>query len=253
VRIAVAGGTGTVGRYVVGVAEARGHQVVIVSRSRGVDLRAGVGLDQALEGVGAIIDVTNSGTTDREAATAFFTEVAGHLQAGGARHGAVRVVTLSIVGIDRPGVSDYGYYAAKLRHEQAALAGPVPATVLRATQFHEFAAQVQRWNRDGSVARVPPLRVQTVAARTVADVLVKLAEHAPAEPIIELAGPEQADLVALVQAFTRRWGPRIAVVADAAASSIPTDGLLPSPGARIAGPPFGAWLESEDAAVAASA
>jgi uncharacterized protein YbjT (DUF2867 family) len=250
-RIAVAGGTGTVGRYVVGAAEARGHEVVVLSRSRGVDVRTGAGLDLALEGANAIVDVTNARGADREAAAAFFTGVAGHLQAGGARHGAGHVVTLSIVGIDRAGAQAHGYYAAKLRHEQAALAGPAPATVLRATQFHEFAAQVLRWNRDGAVARVPDMRVQTVAARTVGEVLVELAEHAPAEQICELAGPEQADLLALVQAFVRRWVPQITVVADAAGSVFPALELLPSPGARIEGPPFEAWLGSDDAAAAA--
>ena len=48
-------------------------------------------------------------------------------------------VALSIVGIDRVPL---GYYVGKLRQEELCLAGRVPATVLRATQFHEFPAQV---------------------------------------------------------------------------------------------------------------
>ncbi len=61
-RIAVAGGTGTVGRFVVNTAEARGHQVVLLTRSAGVDLVAGTGVDEALTGVEAVIDVTNTTT-----------------------------------------------------------------------------------------------------------------------------------------------------------------------------------------------
>jgi hypothetical protein len=48
-------------------------------------------------------------------------------------------VLLSIVGVDRV---DTGYYAGKRAQEELVLAGDVPATVLRATQFHEFAEQV---------------------------------------------------------------------------------------------------------------
>jgi len=54
---------------------------------------------------------------------------------------------LSIVGIDRVGL---GYYRAKQRQEALAMAGPVPASVLRATQFHEFTLQVsERGGRFG--------------------------------------------------------------------------------------------------------
>jgi uncharacterized protein YbjT (DUF2867 family) len=47
-RIAVAGGTGVVGRHVVGELQTRGHEPVVLARSRGVDLTTGSGLDQAL-------------------------------------------------------------------------------------------------------------------------------------------------------------------------------------------------------------
>jgi len=56
VKIAVAGGTGTVGRYVVEAAERAGHEVTVLSRSTGVDVLTGVGLDAALHDVEVIID-----------------------------------------------------------------------------------------------------------------------------------------------------------------------------------------------------
>ena len=248
-RIAVAGGTGMVGQYVVHAAEARGHQVVILSRSRGVDLRTGDGVDQALTGTDAIVDVTNGGGRGRDAAITFFSEVAACLQTGAARHGVRHVVTLSIVGIDRPGADANAHYAAKLRQEAETLAGPAAASVLRATQFHEFAAQMMRRNREGALARVPDLWVQTVAARTVGEALVDLATQAPTGGWAELAGPQPASLVALAQAFARRWMPEVIVEASTPAG--PPIDRLPSPGARIAGPPFEAWLDSDDAATAA--
>jgi uncharacterized protein YbjT (DUF2867 family) len=241
-RIAVAGGTGTVGRHVVHGARDAGHDVVVLSRSGGVDLVEGHGLAGALEGVTAIVDVTNPGTTQGPA-TNFFKAVAGNLQQTGAQQGVEHIVTLSIVGIDRVPV---GYYAAKLEHERAALGGPLPATVLRATQFHEFPAQVLRRSRQGDVARIPNPRVQTVAARTVAAVLVELAEGPPRGLARDLAGPEESDLVTLARAFVERRGLQIDVVVDEN-GRMPARALLPGDDARIEGPSFAEWLAGDDA------
>lgn len=242
-RLAVAGGTGLLGRHVVQAAEERGHEVVVLSRARGVDVRTGQGLAQALAGADAIIDVTNSDGNDEQVATAFFTEVAGQLQEVGSQAGVRHIATVSIVGIDRV---PFGYYAAKLRQEQVALAGPVPATVLRATQFHEFAGQVLGWNRVDGAARVPDLRVQTVAARTVGRALVELAEGQPAGLAADLAGPEPANLVDLSRALVARRGVSLRVEPDP--SQMPAGALLPSAGARLEGPTFEAWLATADAA-----
>ena len=46
-RIAVAGGTGTVGRYVVEALKAAGHQPEVIARSTGVDLVTGRALVEA--------------------------------------------------------------------------------------------------------------------------------------------------------------------------------------------------------------
>ena len=50
-----------------------------------------------------------------------------NLQQAGARAGVARYVVVSIVGIEK---SAGGYGSAKLAHEQAVLAGPVPARIL---------------------------------------------------------------------------------------------------------------------------
>ena len=55
-KIAVAGATGRVGRHVVDVLKAAGHDVVAMSRSSGVDIVTRDGLADALAGVECIID-----------------------------------------------------------------------------------------------------------------------------------------------------------------------------------------------------
>ena len=247
-RIAVAGGTGTVGRYVVDSARKAGHEVVVLSRSRGVDVAAGgPDLDQALADVDAVIDVTQPDTIEREAASRFFTEVAGALQRAGARAGVRHIVTLSIVGIDD---TSFGYYLAKLDHERAAADGPVPHTILRATQLHELPVQLIGVTRQGSRAAVLDGHSQPVAARTVAEVLVETAEGAPAGRAPDLAGPRVADLVDMARTFVKRRGLDIAVD-PITMDGVPAHALLPKNGARIQGPTFEEWLDSEDAGVLA--
>ena len=178
-RIAVAGATGRVGRHAVEVLESRGHEVVAISRSGGIDLVTGEGLAGALAGVEAVIDAATGPSAEEAAATEFFLSVSRNLQEVGERAGVQRIVVVSIIGIER---FSGGYGAAKVAHERAMLAGPVPARILRATQFHEFVGQLVDWGRQGDVSYVPNTRLQPVAARAVAEALADLALDPGAGP-----------------------------------------------------------------------
>ena len=243
-RLAVAGGTGLAGRYVVEAAEASGHDVIPLARSAGVNTQTGEGLADALAGVDIIIDTTNSPTTEQGPATDFFVESTTNLAHLGAEAGVRHLVVLSIVGIDKVPT---GYYAAKLAQETAALEGPVAATIVRTTQFHEFAAQVIRWNRKGAVAKIPNVRTRTVAARTVGVVLVRDAVTRPAGRAADLGGPAEADLVDLARRFATQFGLAVDIVP--AESEVPDRVWIPSDGARFEGPAFSTWLLSDDAAL----
>ena len=202
-RVAVAGGTGVVGQHVVDRVRELGHEVVVLARSTGADVVTGTGLAPALTDVDAVVDVTNVATVSRAKAIRFFETATGHLlaaeQAAGVRHHVV----LSIVGIDRV---DFGYYLGKRRQEEVALAGPVPVSILRATQFHEFAGQVI--DRGGPITVVPAMLSQPVAAREVAEALVDLALDAPAGLVADLAGPEQHRMPDLVRRVRDARGSR---------------------------------------------
>ncbi|RBY94419.1 3-beta hydroxysteroid dehydrogenase [Blastococcus sp. TBT05-19] len=202
-RIAVAGGTGTVGRHVVDVAGERGHDVRVLSRSRGVDLVDGTGLDAVLEGVDAVVDVASVMTQSAEASIRFFRTVSTNLLAAGARAAVAHHVALSIVGVDR---APLGYYAGKVAQEDLVSTGPVPWTLLRATQFHEFAEQLFRQLAIGPLHPVPVMRSQPVAAREVAERLVALSEAGPAGRVPDLAGPEVLRMSAMVRAYARATG-----------------------------------------------
>jgi uncharacterized protein YbjT (DUF2867 family) len=251
--VAVAGATGRVGRHAVDVLEARGLTVVLISRATGVDVITGQGLDGALAGVDAIIDAATGPSPEQEAATAFFTMAARNLQEAGARAGVRRLVVVSIIGTDR---FAGGYNAAKVAHEEAATAGPIPAKIVRAAQFHEFVEQLLTWGTQGDVAYVPEMRTQLVAARAVAEQLVALAtapDDAPA--LSEIAGPREESLVAMASLLAARRGAGVEVrgvhdPSDPEHVLFTSGALLPGPGATLAGPTYEAWLEQ---AVASSA
>lgn len=190
-RIAVIGGTGVVGRHTVEALRRLGHDTVVVARSRGVDISTGEGLDDALVRVDAVIDVTNIQGPDAEATRNLFAAATRNLLAAEQRARVRHHVLLSIVGIDR--VEGNPHFAGKRRQEQLLSDSPVPVTIQRATQFHEFAWQVVQWTRHGQVATVPPLLVQPVAAADVGDVLAEIATRAPQGRAADLAGPEPQD------------------------------------------------------------
>ena len=247
-RIAVAGATGRVGRHVVDVLRGGGHDVVAISRSNGVDVITGDGLSAALAGAEAVIDTATGPSPEQGPATGFFTTATRNLGEAGEKAGARRLVVVSIIGTDQ---ATGGYGAAKLAHERAALAGPIPARILRAAQFHEFVEVLMGWGRQGDVIYLPPMRTQVVAARTVAQALAALAlsrEPEGARPD-EIAGPREEylpDLAALVAA--KRGDPvKIEAVsnpADPDDALNSSGGLLPGPHATLAGPTFAEWLDA---------
>jgi uncharacterized protein YbjT (DUF2867 family) len=241
-RIAVAGGTGVVGQHVVAAAAAAGHEPVVLARSRGVDVTTGRGLHAALAGAEALIDVSNVVTSSRRRSVAFFTAATEHLLAAGQEAGVQHYVALSIVGIDRV---DFGYYEGKRVQEDLVLSGPLPASVLRATQFHEFAGQVLA-RVPGPVALVPRMRTQPVAAREVATALVALATSPAVGRAPELAGPDVHDLIDLARQVAKVSGQRRPVVPvrmpGATGRAMATGALLPTgPGPRGTRS-FASWL-----------
>jgi uncharacterized protein YbjT (DUF2867 family) len=259
-RIAVAGATGRLGRHVVDVLGAAGHEVVPISRSVGVDVITGEGLAPALKDAHAIIDVTAGPSSEQRAATEFFTTAARNLQQAGEQAGVTRYVVVSIIGIQ--GAAG-GYGSAKLAHEQAVLGGPVPARILRVAQFHELVSVLMELGRRGDVIYVPEMRTQIIAARTVAEALAAMAASPRAEfaaaraaesagaPVPELAGPAEESLAALARLVAALRGDQARIQevrsADPDSEAAAAGSLLPGPHARLAGPTFEEWLATQPA------
>ena len=241
-RIAVAGGTGVVGQHVVAAITVAGHEPVVLARSTGVDVLSGRGLDDAVAGAEVVVDVSNVVTTSRRTAEGFFTAATTNLLAAGRRAGVQHHVTLSIVGVDRV---DVGYYLAKRAQEELVLSARTSSSVLRTTQFHEFAAQLldRGW---GPVVPVPRMRVQPVSAREAAQALVDVA-IGPARGLAqELAGPDEHEVVDLVrQVSAVSGGARLLVpvrVPGGGGRAMATGALLPTRPDPRGRETFATWL-----------
>ncbi len=254
-RIAVTGATGRVGSHLVEVLSERGHDVVPIARSKGVDVVSGEGLEEALAGVETIIDAATGPSPDQEQATAFFTASARNVQRAGATVGAKRIVVVSIIGIDK---FHGGYNAAKMAHEQALLEGPLPVRIVRAAQFHEFVEPLIGWTIQDGVAYVPEMRTQLVAARVVAQTLADAAEEPEIQNgrITEVAGPRAEWLANAAAALFASRGESIEIREgrggpladpdDPDAAAYAEGAALPNPGAKLAGPSFEEWLATAE-------
>ena len=245
-KIAVTGATGRLGSHLVETLEQRGHDVVPIARSKGVDVVSGEGLDEALAGVETIIDAATGPSPDQEEETAFFTASARNLQRAGAAAGAKRIVVVSIIGIDK---FQGGYNAAKVGQEETLLEGPLPVRIVRAAQFHEFVDQLVGWMIQDGVAYLPEMRTQLVAARAVAETLA----DAAVEPKIqngkftEIAGPQEERLADAAAALFASRGDSFEIregrqPGDPDATAYAEGAVLPNPGAKLAGPSFEEWL-----------
>jgi uncharacterized protein YbjT (DUF2867 family) len=242
-RVAVAGATGHIGALTAMALERDGHDVFGLSRSLGVDLLTGGGLDDALAGVDAVVDTTNVATADPAEVVARFGAMTRNLLAAEHRAGGHHHVLLSIVGISR--VEGNAHYAGKREQERLVAEGPVPWTIVPATQFHDFAAMVADWTEHDGVATIAPLLVQPIAPRDIADILAEIVTGEPQGRYADVAGPEPQDLVDMARRTNDVRGHQVKLVptwSGLFGESMAGNVLLPGPDARIAPTTFEQWL-----------
>ena len=250
-RLAVAGATGQVGAPLVEAARGAGHEVVPLARSFGTDLaQPATDLAALLDGVDAVVDVTQTPERDLGRAGAFFTAVAGNLGDAARAAGVRRTVLLSIIGVDKvartepdPSGRD-AHYRAKHVHEQATLAHAPGVRIVRAAQFHDLARVLLEAARDGDVSVVSDMPVQPVDVPEVVRVLLAVATSDLDGPVVEVAGPKVERFSDLAAAFAARDHDGLRVETVPPGEALAGGALLPGPDAVIAGPSFGEWFSA---------
>lgn len=243
-KVAVAGGSGTVGRHVVDLLRAAGHEPVVLTRASGVDLLDGTHLADVLQGVGAVVDVSSTSTASAKRSVRFFETVTRNLLAAERAAGVGHHVGLSVIGAGEVGAS---YYAGKAAQEKMIMAEPGGWSLLRVAQFHELTELLVDRYRVGSMRVVPQMRAQPVAAVEVATELVSIALGAPRGLVPDLAGPREERVSDMVRRYLRATGrPRPVLevfVPGAWGRGMRNGTFLPAPGARQGRQSFEAWLD----------
>lgn len=249
-RIAVAGATGNIGARVVAALRGAGHDVVAISRSSGVDLSTGDGLDAALEGVQAVVDAISAPPADRERTVDYLGTATRNLLAAEHRANVSHHVLLSIVGIH--GIDGNPHYAGKREQEKQIGAGPVPWTIVPATQFHDFAEMVVGWTErsgpEGASAEIAPLLIQPIDPDDIAAVLAEVVTGDPRGRYADVAGPQTQDLVDMARRTLAARGREVTLVptwSSIFGVEMAGNALLPGDDARIAPTTFDQWLSRQ--------
>jgi uncharacterized protein YbjT (DUF2867 family) len=243
-KIAVIGGTGLIGSQVVRILNAAGHEAVPQSPSTGLDLLSGNGLDEALADADVVANLSNSPTFD-DASPAFFRTTMDNLVGAAAKHGVGNVVILSIVGAEL--VPDLAYYRAKVLQEDILEQGPVPYSIVRATQFFEFIPSVLTWVADDRGVHLPATPIQPMASAEVAAQVAEVCMGPALNGTRDIAGPEVFRLDELGKVVLAAQGDSRPVVTDGTAgmfAAAPGDALVAKEGAVITKTTFHQWLES---------
>lgn len=243
-RIVVIGGTGLIGSKLVHTLTEHDHDAIAAAPSTGVNTFTGEGLAEVLAGAGVVVDVSNSPTLD-DAAKEFFHTATTNLLTAERNAGVGHHVALSVVGTDRMAPQS-GYFQGKLAQEKLISDGPIPYTIVHATQFFEFVKTLADSATVGDEVRMPPAYFQPMASADVAEGVAVAAVNAPVNGIVEIGGPQAFLLPDLIRTALTARGDSRKVIADPDAKywgvTLEERTLVPGNGATLFDTRFENWL-----------
>lgn len=246
-KITVMGASGQIGSKVVALLRAAGHDIVAASHSSGADVLTGQGLAEALSGADVLVDVVNSPNFDDDPVLDFFTRSTTNQVAAARKTDVSHYVALSIVGCDA--LPDSGYMRAKVAQERIIRESGLPYTIVRATQFHEFADAITASLTVDGVVRAPEGRIQPIAGAEVATAVARAAQQVPVDGIVEVGGPQKMTFAELAAAALAHRGKDLPIVIDPAAvyfgTKVGDTGLVTGAGVTLAQTRLADWLASQ--------
>lgn len=245
-KIVIIGGTGLIGSKTAARLRDKGHEVLAVSPSTGVNTVTGEGLEKALVGAEVVIDLANAPSWEDKAVLEFFETAGRNLLAADAKAGVKHHIALSIVGTER--LPENGYFRAKLAQERLIKRSSIPYTIVHSTQFMEFLKGIADEATVGTVARLSPASFQPIASDDVADAMTDIALGKPLNGTIEIAGPERAPMNEIIARYLKAANDPRTVEADIHAryfgSELNDQSIVPGEGARIGKVSFEDWFRS---------
>ncbi|MEU4805441.1 NAD(P)H-binding protein [Actinosynnema sp. NPDC023587] len=243
-KVVVIGGTGLIGSNVVARLGGHGHEAVAAAPSTGVDTITGDGVEEAVAGADVLVDVSNSPSFADADVLEFFRTSTTTLVEAARSAGVGHYVALSVVGAERAPAS--GYLRAKVAQEELIRASGLPWSLVRATQFFEFAGGIADSATVAGVVTLPDGGVRPVAAADVAATVGRTAVGAPLGDVVEIGGPEVFGMDGWVRTVLAARHDRRAVVTDPEAryfgTRLEAKTLLPGPGSLVGTTRLADWL-----------
>mgnify|MGYP000874902563 CR=1 FL=1 len=246
-KITVIGGTGLIGSKLVAKLLAQQHTVIAASPDSGINTITGVGLARALKDADVVVDVSNSRSFEAKAVMDFFQKSTSNLLSAALYAGVKHYVALSVVGSDR--LAESGYMRAKLMQEEMIKVSGISYTILRSTQFFEFAGRIADETATENEVRISSAAFQPIAAD---DTVAELADIVLGKPInttVEVAGPERFTMYDFIRYFMNANDDQRSLVEDNSVryfgAELKDESLVPaSKNPRIGITRFKEWLQT---------
>jgi len=243
-KVVVIGGTGLIGSKLVNKLREQGHEAIAAAPNTGVNTLTGEGLAEVLKEASVVVDVSNSPSWDDAAVLNFFETSTRNLLTYEAAAGVRHHVALSVVGTG--GLSESGYFRAKIAQEKLIKESPIPYTIVQATQFFEFLKGLANISVYDGKVHLPPVLFQPMAADDVASAVGRIALDPPVNGTVEIGGPEQFRLDDLVRRRLATLKDSREVIADANArysgAKVSERTLVPGANAQLGETRFETWL-----------
>lgn len=246
-KIVVIGGTGLIGSKLVAKLHQSGHTVTPASPEYGVNTISGEGLDTALKGADVVVDVSNSPSFEDKAVMDFFQRSTTNLLNASIYARVKHYVVLSIVGADRlPGSS---YLRAKFIQEELIRHSGIPYSILRSTQFFEFARRIAQSATVRSEVHVSPGGIQPIAADEVVEALAGIVINSPLNATVEVGGPVSMPMSEFIRYYLNATEDSRELIEDGHALyfgvEINDTDLIPGDNAHLGKIKYEDWLSSQ--------
>jgi len=211
-KIVVIGGSGLIGSQLVSKLSQPDHIVIAASPASGVDTITGEGLNEALKDADVVVDVSNSPSFEDKAVMDFFQKSTMNLLTAATYAEVKHYVALSVVGTDRlPGS---GYLRAKYAQEELIRLSGIPYSILRSTQFFEFAGRIAQAATVGNEVHISTGSIQPIASKETVAALADIVINKPVNAIVEVGGPERMPMSEFIRYYLNATEDARQLVAD---------------------------------------
>ena len=246
-KITVIGGTGLIGSQLVNRLRQPGHIVIAASPESGVNTITGEGLSEALKEADVVVDVSNSPSFEDKAVMDFFQRSTTNLLSAAAYEKIRHYVALSIVGVDRlPGS---GYLRAKLAQEELIKLSGIPYSILRSTQFFEFAGRIAKEGTIGNEVHISTGTIQPIASAETVAALADIVISQPLNATVEVGGPVRMPMSQFIRYYLSTTEDSRQLIADEHVHYFGVElndtSLVPDEHARLGKIRYEDWLNTQ--------